>query len=158
MPELDSHTPLRDNPDPLGSRFSPWHAAGDDYDSYSAGMKRCSDLYLVCAVCRLAPEATDTAAARRWEEIFGVPRLRDELAFTNARIRFVPGAEGKPEGLDSITIAVDGEERMAGILDRARKEGLCGDGWINMIGVKWYFVRAGDAGSRISDSSRRSHL
>jgi hypothetical protein len=28
------------------SRFSPWHAAGPDYASYSAGMKRCSDLHL----------------------------------------------------------------------------------------------------------------
>ena len=159
MPELDSHTPSRDNPDPLGSRFSPWHAAGADYNSYSAGMKRCSDLRLVGAVCRLAPGIADTvAAARRWEEIFGVPRVRDELVFTNARVRFVPGVEGNLEGLESITIAVEGEERMAGILDRARKEGLCGDGWINMVGVKWYFVHAGDAGSRVSDSSRRSNL
>jgi hypothetical protein len=159
MPELDSHAPSPAHPDPLGSRFSPWHACGADYGSYSAGMKRCSDLRLVSAVCRLAPGNTDTeTATRRWEEVFGVPRVRNELAFTNARMRFMPGAERKPEGLESITIAVEGEERMAGILDRARKEGLCGEGWINMVGVKWYFVQAGEAGSRISEGVRDSRL
>ena len=159
MPELDSHTPSRDNPEPLTFRFSPWHAAGADYGSYSAAMKRCSDLHLVGAVCRLAPGDTDTeAAARRWEELFGMPRSRDELAFTNARMRFTSGEKGKPEGLESITIAVEGEERMAAILDRARKEGLCGDGWIDVVGVKWYLVQADDAGNRISGGSRRSRL
>src|SRR3954451_13823064 len=65
MPELDSHTSSRDNPDPLGFRFSPWHAAGADYDSYSAGMKRCSHLHMVGAVCRLALGVTDTIGAAR---------------------------------------------------------------------------------------------
>jgi len=159
MPELDSHAPSRDNPNPLSSRFSPWHAAGPDYASYSAGMRRCSDLHLVGAICRLAPGDTDTeAAARRWEGVFGVPRVRDELAFTNARMRFTSGEKGKPEGLESITIAVEGEQRMAGILDRAREEGLCGDGWINMVGVKWYFVPASGDGNRRSSVGRQSHL
>ena len=159
MPELDSHAPSPDNPTPLASRFSPWHAAGADYGSYSAAMKRCSDLHLVGVVLRLAPGATDTeAAARRWEEVFGIPRLRDRLEYTNAQLKFVPGDQGKPEGLESITIAVEGEERMAGILDRAKKGGLCGDGWINMVGVKWYFVPAGrDRGLR-SDEGRQSRL
>lgn len=159
MPELDSHAPSPDHPDPLSSRFSPWHACGADYGSYSTGMKRCSDLHLVGAACRLAPGNTDTeSAAQRWEEVFGVPRSRDGLAFTNALMRFQPGMEGKPEGLESITIAVDGEARMAGILERARAEGLCGDGWINMVGAKWYFVRAGEEGGRLADREIRSHL
>jgi hypothetical protein len=159
MPELDSHTPLPNNPDPLKSRFSPWHACGTDYCSYVAGMKRHSDLHLVSAVCRLAPGNSDTeAAAQRWEEVFGVPRNRDQLAFTNAQIRFVPGVEAKSEGLESITVAVEGEERMAGILDRASKDGLCGDGWINMVGVKWYFVPAGVDEGRGLEKARRSRL
>jgi hypothetical protein len=159
MPELDSHVPSPDNPDPLGSRFSPWHACGADYGSYSAGMKRCSDLHLVGAVCRLVPGNSDTkAAARRWEEVFGVPRTGSELLFTNSWMRFIPGVAGKPEGLESITIAVEGEERMAEILDRARKESLCGNGWINMVGVKWYFVPAGGNGNRRLDEGRRSRL
>jgi hypothetical protein len=71
---------------------------------------------------------------------------------------FTSGKKGKPEGLESITIAVEGEQRMAGILDRAREEGLCGDGWINMVGVKWYFVPADGDGNRRSDGGRQSYL
>jgi len=155
MPELDSHKPSSAEPDPLGSRFSPWHPCGNDYSSYVAGMKRCSELHLVGAVCRLAPGDSDTvAAARQWEEIFGVPRMGDQLTFTNARMDFTKGVEGQPEGLVSITVAVEGTERMAGILDRAREEGLCGDGWINLVGVKWYFVPAGEGASRVSQGIR----
>jgi hypothetical protein len=159
IPELDSHAPSRDNPNPLSSRFSPWHVAGPDYASYSAGMKCCSDLHLVGAICRLALGDTDTeATARRWEGVFGVPRVRDELAFTNARMRFTSGEKGKPEGPESITIAVEGEQIMAGILDRAREDGLCGNGWVSMVGVKWYFVPAGGDGSRRSGEGRQSDL
>jgi hypothetical protein len=145
MPELDSHRPSPASPEPLTSRFSPWHACGADYGSYSAGMRRCSNLRLVSAVCRLAPGDRDTqAAARQWEELFGVPREGDELAFTNMRVMFTKGEQGKAEGLESITIAVEGEERFNAILDAAREESLCGDGWINMLGIKWYFVLVGE--------------
>ncbi|UPX20536.1 uncharacterized protein EKO05_0010765 [Ascochyta rabiei] len=34
MPELDSHTPSTNNPTPLESRFSPWHACGSDHKVY----------------------------------------------------------------------------------------------------------------------------
>jgi hypothetical protein len=73
-------------------------------------------------------------------------------------MRFTSGEKGKPEGLESISIAVEGEQRMAGILDRAREEGLCGNGWINMVGVKWYFVTAGGDGNCRSLEGRQSHL
>jgi hypothetical protein len=147
MPELDSHRPTPSNPDPLTSRFSPWHACGTDYIFYSAGMKRAGHLQLVEVVCRLAPGDGETAAAaRQWESIFGVKRVRDRrrdmLGFTNAKMEFVRGLEGKPEGLVSITIAVQGEEKLKGIMDRAREEGLREHGWVNMVGVKWYFVLA----------------
>lgn len=150
MPELDSHAPSPEFPEPLTTRYSPWHAAGKDYARYSAGMKRCSDLQLVGAVCRLAPGDNNTeGAAAQWETIFGVPRTRDQLAFTNARMAFTKGEEGKPEGLLSITIAVEGKDRMETILDRAREQGLCGDGWINMVGVRWFLVLADEPGARI---------
>jgi len=147
MPELDSHRPVPDNPDPLKSRFSPWHACGKEYDRYSAIMKRHSDLHLVGALLRLAPGDVDTeSAARQWQDVFGVGMSRDLLAFTNARMGFIRGQEGKAEGLDSISIAVEGGGRFDGILQRASEEGLCGDGWINMCGVKWYFSHAGGEG------------
>ena len=166
MPELDSHTPSPSNPTPLTSRFSPWHAAGPNYTAYSAAMQRAAAaaLHLVGAVCRLAPgdSATDSAAAaaRRWEAVFGVPRRGSELEFTNARVRFVSGEEGLVEGLESITVAVEGEERMAGILERARREGVrVGDGWVEMVGVRWYFVLvSGDGGLKADRGGRDSHL
>ncbi len=149
MPELDSHRPSPTNPEPLTSRFSPWHACGADYSSYSAGMKRCSHIRLISAVCRLAPGDEDTqAAARQWEELFGVSTEGTELAFTNMRMKFVKGGDGEAEGLESITIAVGGEERFNAILEAAREEGLCGDGWINMLGVKWYFVLVGEGSTK----------
>lgn len=150
MPELDSHSPTPNNPTPIGSRFSPWHACGSDYGAYAAGMKRCSDLQLMGATLRLAPGDSDSeAAARQWNDYFDIPSAGSELYFTNARLSFVPETKGKLEGLDSITLAVQGEERMNEILNRANKEGLCGDGWINMVGVRWFLVQAEDIKPRL---------
>jgi len=145
IPELDSHDATSSNPKPLTTRFSPWHACGRDYDTYSAGMKRHADLSLVGCICRLAPGDNDgESASRQWEDIFGVPRSRDLVAFTNARLGFIRGEEGKPEGIVSITIAVKGQKTFDGIQERASQMGLCGDGWINMVGVRWYFSHAGE--------------
>ncbi|PSN74043.1 hypothetical protein BS50DRAFT_595526 [Corynespora cassiicola Philippines] len=144
MPELDSHTPSPNNPTPLKSRFSPWHACGSDHKVYYPVMKRNAHLSLEGCVLRLAPgDVGHEAAARQWEEIFGVGRSRDLLAFTNSRLGFIPGREGESEGLVTITVGVDGTDRLQGILDRASKLGLCGDGWINMVGIRWYFVLTG---------------
>lgn len=150
IPELDSHRPSIRNPEPLISTFSPWHACGPDYDTYSAGMKRCSHLHFIELVCRLVPDDSDTeTAAKQWEEIFGVPRIRNELVFTNGRLRLTPGEEGKPEGIAMITIGVDGDDNLKAIFDRASEEGLYRDGWIDMLGVEWYFQRTGSRNSRI---------
>lgn len=144
MPELDSHQTTKANPNPLKDRFSPWHACGKDYAHYSKFMKKYSELHLASALMRLAPGDMDTeGASRQWESIFGVGMSRDLVAFTNARMGFIRGQEGKPEGLDSITIAVNGGDRLDGILQRASEEGICGEGFIKMCGIKWYFVYAG---------------
>lgn len=141
MPELDSHKPSSDNPTPLISPFSPWHACGPDYASYSAAMSRCSHLQLLGADCRLAPGDTDTGgAARKWEEIFGVKRDGSGLAFTNSRLQFSEGAARKPEGLQSITVGVRGREAYEQLLVRARREHVYRDGGADMLGVRWYFV------------------
>lgn len=73
------------------------------------------------------------AASREWEDIFGIPRSRDLLAFTNAQMGFIRGVGGQPDGLASITTGVEGRDEFNAILDRAREEGLCGDGWINIL-------------------------
>jgi len=155
MPELDSHGASPEHPDPLSSTFSPWHAAGTDYASYSAGMKRRSDLHLIGAVCRLAPGDTNTEAAlSQWEELFGLARNRNQLIFTNALMGFVKGATGQPDGLVSITIAVEGEERLAGIVQRARERGVWRDGWADILNLRWFFVLAGEGRSTVPQGGR----
>ncbi|KAH7109296.1 hypothetical protein B0J11DRAFT_545239 [Dendryphion nanum] len=149
MPELDSHAPSPSNPTPLKSRFSPWHACGPDYKAYSSVMKQTSHLSLEGCVLRLATgDLGHEAAARQWEETFGVTRSRDLLAFTNARLGFVPGRDGEHEGLISVTVGVNGQVELDDILERARQDGLCGNGWIKMCGIKWTFVLTGQAGAK----------
>ncbi|KAF2825194.1 hypothetical protein CC86DRAFT_370945 [Ophiobolus disseminans] len=144
MPELDSHTPGPDNAAPLRTRFSPWHACGSDYQAYRSGMQRAGHLGLVGCVLRLQPgDADHEAAARQWEELFGVARSRDLLAFTNARLGFVPGREGQPEGLASITVGVSGRDKLDAIVDRARAAGVWAEGRITMCGVNWHLISTG---------------
>ncbi|ODH22397.1 hypothetical protein ACO22_05527 [Paracoccidioides brasiliensis] len=70
--------------------------------------------------------------------------------------------EGQSAGLMDITIAVQGEERLKETFDRARELNvLSGDGWVDMLGVRWRFVkkRMGANSFLSSDSSyRRSRL
>ena len=149
-PELDSHAPSPNNPTPLKSRFSPWHACGPDHTTYYPGMKRSAHLSLEGCVLRLQPGDYDhEAAARQWEEIFGVERSRDLLAFTNARIGFVPGQRGRSEGLVSLTIGVKGRDKLDAILRRAREAGVCDDGGVQMCGVKWNFVLTGHEDAKL---------
>ncbi|TAQ90707.1 hypothetical protein B7494_g995 [Chlorociboria aeruginascens] len=155
MPELDSHRSTSNHPDPVSTTYSPWHTCGSDYPSYSAGMKRNSHLQFVSAVCRISPTVAPTAAAQQWSSIFDVPSQRNELLYTNMKMSFTAGAEGEAEGLEWITIAVHRKEKFDRILERASEEGLCGDGWINMLGVKWYFVLVeSNAGNEADEISR----
>jgi hypothetical protein len=142
MPELDSCGP---STRALTTRFSPWHACGSDHAGYSAGMKRSAHLSLEGCVLRLQPGDTDhEGAARQWEETFGVARSRDLLAFTNARMGFIAGRQGQPEGLVSITVGVQGKDKLAAIMERAIEAGACADGRrIHMLGVKWDFTLVG---------------
>lgn len=146
MPELDSHAPGPNNPTPLKSRFSPWHACGTDHKAYYPGMKQSAHLSLEGCVLRLQPgDYGHEAAARQWEDMFGVARSRDLLAFTNARMGFVPGREGHTEGLISITVGVRGQEQLDAILRRAEEANVCKEGRTRMCGVQWNFVLAGHA-------------
>ena len=142
MPELDSHRVAGSQPSPLTQTFSPWHACGPDYAEYVKIMEQHADLDLVGCVLRLKPGEVDTeGAAGVWQDIFGVKAVKRRLIFTNAWLDFESGNDRSPEGLESITVGVHGRERFEGILNRASAAGLCGDGWINMCGVRWYFVQ-----------------
>lgn len=150
MPELDSHAPSPSNPTPLKSRFSPWHACGSDHKVYHPGMRRSAHLSLEGCILRLQPgDYGHEAAARQWEETFGVARSRDLLAFTNARVGFVPGQDACPEGLISITVGVRGQGNLDAIVERAKKADVFSSGSVNMCGVRWNFVLTGHEESKL---------
>lgn len=154
MPELDSHARSATNPTPLESPYSPWHACGPDYPQYSAAMRRRSHLRLLGVTLRLSPGRSDTdAAAQQWQDYFGVEKNGSALQFTNTTLKFVPGVEGLAEGLESITIGVKGRDRYRRVLDLVSREGLHGDGFANMLGIKWYFILEDEHGQERSSKS-----
>ena len=107
-------------------------------------MERAAHLTLEGCVLRLQPgDFEHEAAARQWEETFGVARSRDLLAFTNARMGFVPGRDSCAEGLISITVGVAGQQKLDALLNRALEAGVCKNGYIEMCGVRWNFVLTG---------------
>ena len=151
MPELDSHRPTPSNPTPLESPFSPWHACGPDYESYSAAMARISHLQMLEATCRLAPGNTTTTttkdpeeAARKWQTMFGVERDGNTSAFSNMRLRFIRGRRGKPEGLESITVGIKGRKTYQDVLRRAGDANVLHNGRARMLGIDWHFVALDD--------------
>jgi hypothetical protein len=148
MPELDSHHATEAYPNPVTTEFSPWLALGPPERAplYLAAMRSCSYLRLMGVVLRLEPDDTDTlAAAKQWEGTFGVKRRGELMCYTNSRMGFVAGTKGQTSGIHSITVAVDGRERLDRMLWAAKEEGLYGDGWTDMIGIRWYFVEAREA-------------
>jgi hypothetical protein len=107
-------------------------------------MKRQSHLHLLSATLRLSPNSTSPPeAAKQWQDLFGVKAWGLECWFTNAKLVFIEGEEGKGEGLVEIEIGVEGEERLREIFERARGEGLSVDereGAFEMLGTRWRFV------------------
>lgn len=102
-------------------------------------MKNARHLSLEGCVLRLqSGDLGHEAASRQWEELFGIARSDDLLAFTNARLGFVPGREGQPEGIVSITVGVSDSVKLDHILERARAAGVCRDGHFDMCGVRWH--------------------
>jgi hypothetical protein len=144
IPEVDSIKPTDQWPSPVSTRISPTISLGpmDRAPTYLSEMRTSSGLRLQTVILRLEPGDADTiAAAKQWENMFGVPRNGHVLIFTNATIGFVPGEAGKPAGIDGITIAITGKNRWERICRTAQVEGLLGDkGYVNMLGVKWYLL------------------
>ncbi|KAL2871234.1 uncharacterized protein BJX67DRAFT_370022 [Aspergillus lucknowensis] len=149
MPELDSHRPSGENPEPLLSPFSAWHACGPEFKSYAPAMAGSANLQLLAATCRLTPDDSNTtAAAKTWERIFGVDRDGSELVFTNGRMIFVEGTAQRPEGLESITVGIKGRKRFNDLIERAKKVGVERDGRVVMVGVEWRFVVLDNPGAK----------
>lgn len=148
IPELDSQSPTDAFPNPMTTRISPWHACGPDEGAYLSLMEKYAHLSLLGAVCRLKPEDQGSELASTWwQDTFGVTRVRDLLGFSNARVGFIRGEEGKPEGIVSIGVGVRGQQRRDAILARAREKGLLGsEGVVEMLGVRWSFSLTGEDG------------
>jgi hypothetical protein len=145
IPELDAHAPTPAFPDPVAAEFSPWHAVDLPLEVYAPAMERAGELRIGGVMCRLEVGDGDVAGAvGRWRDVFGTPTRGERVVFTNAELGFLPGKEGKRPGMERVTIAVRGRKRFDAILDAAREEGICGDGWINMCGVEWVFEYAGE--------------
>jgi hypothetical protein len=153
MPELDSHAPSSAFPMPLAAAVSPWGALGPPKRAplYMAAMRDAAHLRLVGVVLRLEPDDADTiGAARQWEGTFGIVRDKDCLHFTNARLGFVAGVRGEWDGIQSLTVAVDGRERLERMVWAAKNEGLWDEsgGFTKMVGVRWYFVESAAAAAK----------
>lgn len=117
-----------------------WHACGPNPGDYLWKMRKHDDLVLKGVTVRLDPNDDDVeGAAGRWETMFGVRAEKADLLYTNAKVTFVKGRRDMYEGIESVTVGVKGREKFMGILGRAAERHLCGDGWIDMVGVKWYF-------------------
>ena len=153
MPELDSYVPCKANPTPLETRFSPWGPCGEDPAIYLEGMKKTKDLWLTRVMLRLAPGDADVGGAvRQWSDTFGIPTARrtdgeegEELAYSNCRMGFVPGQQGQPDGVSSVTIGVEGKERLQGIMDRAKAAAVWKERWMEVANVRWYLTLMGEA-------------
>jgi hypothetical protein len=145
MPELDTMYPTVEWPDMLGEQFAPWHGFPGSYKNYAPAMKRTGHLQLVKLQFRLPPGQDNVLhAARQWRDVFGVPMTGATLTFTNSTMEFLKGETGKREGLESLTIAVQGKEKLDGILQRAKKEGILRGDWVELCGSRWYFIYAGE--------------
>ena len=148
MPELDSHKPTAKWPAPLFPEVSPWGALGPMSRSelYMAMMRDAAWLRLVGVILRLEDGDGDTVgAARQWQETFGCSRKEDMICYINARMGFLAGQKGQSEGIHSITLAVEGKQRLERIMWAAESEGVFRQGrpkewYAEMLGIKWYFI------------------
>jgi hypothetical protein len=145
MPELDTMYPTKEWPDMLEEKFAPWHGFPGKYEKYSVVMKKTAHLQLVKLQFRLPPGQDGVLhAAGQWRDVFGVPMAGATLTFTNAAMEFLKGEDGKREGLETLTIAVQGREKLDGILQKARREGILRDEYVDLCGSRWYFIYAGE--------------
>ncbi|MGE5596071.1 MAG: VOC family protein [Hyphomicrobiales bacterium] len=114
----------------------PWEPAG------GAGWKAARKLDVVTGISAAEIQADDPhAVAQRWGEIADLPVGRDgqgrlTIALDNADLRFVPIADGRPEGLAGLDLRVVKRDRL---LAAARERGcLREDGVVMICGMRLY--------------------
>ena len=111
-------------------------------------MREYSYLTFMSLTCCLAPGDQDIAGAEaQWQRNFGVGRNLDgRCEFLNGvKLNFLPGGNGKKDGLVAITIGVKSSQKLQGILARAKEQGCSKeDGIVEMLGIQWRFEEGKD--------------
>ena len=109
----------------------PWHPAGPDWQAgrtdrvrgISAAVMQCDD-----------PQAV----AARWSTIAEIPLRSNVLPLENAELRFVPCADGRPEGLSELDIRTDHPDE---VLEAGDRRGVrTGDAQVTICGVRLNLV------------------
>lgn len=108
-------------------RDGPWHPAGPDWRPFVTPA--------VSAITGATMQCDEpNAVASRWSAIAEVPLDGNALALDNATLRFVPIADGRPEGLAELDIS---STNAAPILDRAEQRNMrTGDTQVTICGVR----------------------
>ena len=116
----------------------PWTPAG------GAGWKSAQRLHRVTGIAAAEMQVDDPqAVAKRWADIIELPVRADadgnpSLALENTSLRFVPCADGRPEGLAGLDLTTS--DRQA-VLDAARsRDCISGDAQIMLCGMRLNLV------------------
>ncbi len=106
----------------------PWEPAGPDWQR-----AKCTDRVTGIVAAEVQCDQPEVVAAR-WAEIAEVPLIDSSIELTNATVRFVPCADGRPEGLGGIDIKVSDK---AAILSAASAlDAVTGEAQIQLCGMR----------------------
>ncbi len=106
----------------------PWEPAGRDWQR-----AKCTDRGTGIVAAEVQCDQPEVVAAR-WAEIAEVPLIDSSIELTNATVRFVPCADGRPEGLGGIDIKVSDK---AAILSAASAlDAVTGEAQIQLCGMR----------------------
>jgi hypothetical protein len=110
----------------------PWEPAGPEWQNYRS-------LSRVTGIAAAEIQCDDpVAVANRWAAIAQLPLTQagghPTLALDNATLRFVPCADGRPEGLGGIDVIA--ADRAAILRAAARRDAVRGDNQIHLCGMR----------------------
>lgn len=109
-------------------RDGPWHPAGPDW-------QRAKRTERVAGIVAAEVQCDDPqAVAQRWADIAEIELDGSTLPLENAEIRFVDIADGRPEGLSAIDVAVNDKDA---ILTAAKAiDAVSGESQVYLCGVR----------------------
>ncbi len=107
----------------------PWHPAGPDWQAAKSTQR-------VSAIVAAEIQCDDpVAVAKRWAEIAELPVASDQtIELENAMLRFVPCADGRPEGLGAIDLRCAARSEVLAAADAVGA--VTGEAQITLCGVR----------------------